>query len=66
LVTSKATHQPTQGADNMTKADRQEFDQRLAAKGHYERLAVEQCIAYGMLSKKAFLARERAKEGDKP
>jgi hypothetical protein len=50
----------------MTKADRQEFDQRLAAKGHYERLAVEQCIAYGMLSKKAFLARERAKEGDKP
>ena len=46
----------------MTKADRLEFDKRLAGLGHYERLAVEQCIQYGLLSKRAFLEREREKQ----
>ena len=48
----------------MTKADRLEFDKRLAGLDYYARLAVEQCIAYGMLSKKAFLAREREKDNE--
>jgi hypothetical protein len=47
----------------MNKADRAEFEVRLNALGHYERLAVQQCIGYGMLSKRDFLARERAKGG---
>jgi len=46
----------------MTKADRLEFDRRLAGLDHYARLAVEQCIQYGLLSKRAFLAREREKD----
>lgn len=48
----------------MTKADRLEFDKRLAGLDHYARLAVEQCITYGLLSKRAFLAREREKENE--
>jgi len=46
----------------MTKADRLEFDRRLANLGHYERLAVEQCIQYGLLSKRAFLDEGRGKD----
>lgn len=48
----------------MTKADRLEFNKRLAELDHYARLAVEQCIQYGMLSKKAFLKREREKDSE--
>jgi len=48
----------------MTKADRLEFDKRLANLDHYARLAVEQCIQYGLYSKRAFLAREREKDNE--
>lgn len=47
---------------NMTKIDRADFDRRLALLGHYERIALQQCIAYGMESKSAWLAAQRQKE----
>lgn len=46
----------------MTKADRLEFEVRLAKLDHYARLAVEQCLAYGLTSKRKFLDEQRGKE----
>lgn len=46
----------------MNKADRAEFEARKDRLGHYERMALEQCIAYGLESKSAWLAAQREKE----
>jgi hypothetical protein len=48
----------------MTKADRQEFAKRLAALGHYQRLAIEHCLNYGLTTKRAELEKMRADEAD--
>jgi hypothetical protein len=45
----------------MTKADRQEFTNRLSALGHFQRLAIEHCLNYGLTTKRAELEKLRAK-----
>lgn len=47
----------------MTKADRIEFDIRLKKCEHYERLAIESCMNYKMLSKRDALAKLRQRQG---
>lgn len=44
----------------MTKADRIEFDNRLHALPHYQRVAIEHCLNYGLTSKSKELAQMRA------
>ena len=46
----------------LTLKDREEFARRLAALDHHHRLAVEQCLHYGITSKAKELARWRAEE----
>lgn len=46
----------------MKKVDREEFDRRLRALDHYRRMAIEQCIAYGLTSKRAELAKLREED----
>jgi len=43
----------------VTKADRAEYDALLDALPHYERLAIEQCVNYKLLSKRDALAQMR-------
>ena len=47
----------------MSKADRELFDTLLRKCDHYERLAIEQCINYGLTSKRKELARLKEKFG---
>lgn len=49
----------------MTKADRQEFDARMRALPHYQRLALEHCLNYGLTTKRAELDKMKAKESAK-
>jgi hypothetical protein len=44
----------------MTKQDRLEFDNRLRALPHFQRLAIEHCLNYGLTSKAKELAGMRA------
>lgn len=46
----------------MTKADRQELEDRLRKMDHYRRLALETCIHYGLSSKRDTLAKLRAED----
>ena len=44
----------------MTKQDRADFDAFMRQCEHYRRIAIEQCIAYGLTSKTKELAQFRA------
>jgi hypothetical protein len=46
----------------MTKEDRAEYESRLAACGYWEALSHTQALAYGLASKREFLARKRKEE----
>lgn len=46
----------------MTKADRMEFEERLAKLDHYRKLAIETCLHYGLTTKRAELAKLRAED----
>lgn len=47
---------------SLSKADKAEYETRLSGLDHWRKLSHEQCLAYGLTSKRKFLSEERAKE----